>query len=346
MGTVLDEKELDTLVSTVQMNKNMLPAEFINEMDQLKGKTLTRTLKTGNNFTPGDIGADQYDKLPEGMVKVSLKMDGVRSVQGFVKPGDHVDIVLTENLPNGRTKAGYILRNMLLVAVDTTSLRTDRRDGQQQVSSVSLAATSTESLILMAAQRRGEVSLTLRDKDAKPDHKDDQLSPVTVLPGFDKPDSAQPTPEVQETKVKVWVAKKAVPLNLELTEESLKEYFEQKEVHESDAPVKRVDKAENFFKQFVVKELDESQSLTQGCLSENRKEDKAPAVVQAPPKPQVETYEMWIEGRRVVYLKQKDGSWRASDLVEQDSAASTEEAPKKEAPKKDSKPVEPREPVA
>ena len=109
-----------------QVPGGSLPPDVVVKYDDLKGKILNRTLKTNNFFSQGDVVADGGMKLPDGMYKYAVKTDGVQAVAGFVQPGDHVDVRVTETQQSGKVKAGFILRDVLVMAVDTREMRTPK----------------------------------------------------------------------------------------------------------------------------------------------------------------------------------------------------------------------------
>jgi pilus assembly protein CpaB len=98
-----------------------------------------------------------------GKVAVTVPVDNVRGVAGFIQPNDRVDVVLirTEGAANGQGYSDLILQNMKVLAIDQIA-------GQQVEQAsivakvVTLEATREEAQKLVLAQNIGRLSLILR----------------------------------------------------------------------------------------------------------------------------------------------------------------------------------------
>lgn len=100
--------------------------------------------------------------IGEGKIAVTIRVDDVRGVAGFIMPGDHVDVALTRT--DNNTHEGYvdtILQNMKVMAIDQISK--ERQDAAQVAKSVTLEATAIEAEKLRLASEVGIISLTLRN---------------------------------------------------------------------------------------------------------------------------------------------------------------------------------------
>src|SRR5262245_37562968 len=64
--TKLDEKELDHLLQWADMPKSLAPPDAATDLEQVKGKTLNRTLKQGNALSVTDLGDIKKLILPDG----------------------------------------------------------------------------------------------------------------------------------------------------------------------------------------------------------------------------------------------------------------------------------------
>lgn len=102
--------------------------------------------------------------IAEGKTAVTIRVDDVRGVAGFVMPGDHVDVSLTRT--DLATHEGYvdtILRNMKVLAID--QITKEHQDTAQVAKSVTLEATAVEAEKLRLAGEVGTISLTLRNAE-------------------------------------------------------------------------------------------------------------------------------------------------------------------------------------
>ena len=97
--------------------------------------------------------------LPPGMRAVSIQIDAVSGVSGFIAPGDRVDIVLTRSLDNEMTSQ-IVLQNVVIIAIDQKS---DTEAASPRLGRTATVAVSPDdALILRTAQSAGKLSLFLR----------------------------------------------------------------------------------------------------------------------------------------------------------------------------------------
>jgi len=103
--------------------------------------------------------------LPEGMRAVSIPVDAVNGVAGFVLPGTMVDVLLTRGIEGeGATsddlRSDLLLQNVQVLAVDQLA---NDKEGKPKVSrTATLAVTPYDAQRLSIARKLGTLSLTLR----------------------------------------------------------------------------------------------------------------------------------------------------------------------------------------
>jgi pilus assembly protein CpaB len=112
--------------------------------------------------------------LGKGRRAVSISVDVVSSVSGFVAPGDRVDILLTRKL-EGKLVSSVILQDITIIAVDqrSNSEAMSPRVGR----TVTVEVDTVQAQKLALAQRIGSLSLTLRGIG---ETTDGDLEPVTA----------------------------------------------------------------------------------------------------------------------------------------------------------------------
>ena len=101
--------------------------------------------------------------IDEGMRAVTVRVDDVRGVAGFILPGDRVDVVLirTEAVATGQSYSELILQNVKVLAVDQLA-------GQQPekatvlAKAVTLELTADQAQKVLLATNIGRLSLILR----------------------------------------------------------------------------------------------------------------------------------------------------------------------------------------
>ncbi len=131
--------------------------------------------------------------LGAGMRAVSISIDAVSGVAGFVAAGDRVDILLTRT-QEGRLVSSVILQDITIIAVDQSANSETVRARLGRTVTVEVDTVQAQKLAL--ARQVGKLSLTLRGIG---ETNDEVLKPVTVdsLSDFQRPD------ERPEFKVRV-----------------------------------------------------------------------------------------------------------------------------------------------
>ena len=95
-----------------------------------------------------------------GMKAVTIRVNDVEGVGGFVLPGDRVDVVLTRQLDKGSATTEVVLQNARVLAVDQTA---DERAAKATVAkSVTLEVSTVEAQKVWLASSVGNLSLLLR----------------------------------------------------------------------------------------------------------------------------------------------------------------------------------------
>ncbi|MEI9428266.1 Flp pilus assembly protein CpaB [Mesorhizobium sp. Cs1299R1N3] len=106
--------------------------------------------------------------LGEGMKAVSIRVNDVLGVAGFVFPGDRVDVLLTRSVrtDDGADKSfvDVLLQGMKVLAVDQVA--DESKDSPTVVKSVTLEASTKDAQKLTLAAGAGQLSLALRQAAA------------------------------------------------------------------------------------------------------------------------------------------------------------------------------------
>ena len=124
---------------------------------------------------PGERGT-LSSLLKANMKAVTIRVNDVGGVAGFVLPGDHVDVVLTRPGDNKLSVNDVVLQDARVLAVD--QLADDTSDKPAVVKAVTLEVDETGGQKLSLASVVGTLSLLLRKAG---EVKDDQTRQVSVM---------------------------------------------------------------------------------------------------------------------------------------------------------------------
>jgi pilus assembly protein CpaB len=124
-----------------------------------KNELILKTKITG----PGQR-ASLSSLLEDGKRAVTVRVDDVRGVAGFVLPGDRVDVVLIRNVPgpNGTAEniSDVLLQHVKVLAVD--QLANDRQEAPTVAKAVTLEVDTDQAQKVLLATNVGKLSLILR----------------------------------------------------------------------------------------------------------------------------------------------------------------------------------------
>jgi pilus assembly protein CpaB len=140
--------KVDELVDRVAMG-NLVPEEPV-----LEGKLAARG--SGLGLSP---------IIPPGMRAVSVRVNDVISVSGFVLPGSRVDVMVT-GVPHGAGDQGPVTRTVLSnlqVLSAGKNLQPDGKGQPDNVAVVTLLVTPEQAELLMLASSEGKIQLALRN---------------------------------------------------------------------------------------------------------------------------------------------------------------------------------------
>jgi pilus assembly protein CpaB len=125
-----------------------------------------------SNVSGKDGRATLAALLPDGMRAVSVPINAVNGVAGFVLPGTMVDVMLTRKIAGDGAgsedlRADIILQNVQVLAVD--QLANDKEGNPKVSATATLAVTLYDAQRLSIATKVGTLSLALRKVEAPAD---------------------------------------------------------------------------------------------------------------------------------------------------------------------------------
>jgi pilus assembly protein CpaB len=98
--------------------------------------------------------------LADGMRAMTIRVNDVEGVAGFVLPGDRVDVALTRQKDKDKATTDVVLQNTRVLAIDQTA--DDRNDKPSVVKAVTLEVDTVSAQKLALAASVGALSLMLR----------------------------------------------------------------------------------------------------------------------------------------------------------------------------------------
>jgi len=113
---------------------------------------------------PKEGGAGLPPSIPAGMRAMSIKVNDVISVAGFVTQGTHVDVLVVVKPGNQDSIARVVVTNLQVLAAGTQIDQEAARAGKAvQATTVTLLVTPHDAERIALAQTEGQIMLALRN---------------------------------------------------------------------------------------------------------------------------------------------------------------------------------------
>jgi pilus assembly protein CpaB len=145
-----------------------LPAGVFSKKAQVAGRGVILPISKGEFILPSKLAAENAGAglpamIPPGMRAISVRVNDVVSVAGFVQPGTRVDILLTGNAANGgERQTTTVLENVAVIAVGK-SLLERLGVGDQSAPVITLLVSPDDAQKLALAGQGGHIQLALRN---------------------------------------------------------------------------------------------------------------------------------------------------------------------------------------
>jgi pilus assembly protein CpaB len=153
-------------------SRNTVPGAF-SDVQSVINRGVIATLAENEPVTSYKVAGPEAGSglppvIPQGMRAVSVRVNEVVGVAGFVMPGTHVDVIVTVSNDGSGAQAGAMARtvvsNVLVLTAGTRYDRQDPKNTQPQPSSVvTLAVIPEDGERIALASQQGAISLALRN---------------------------------------------------------------------------------------------------------------------------------------------------------------------------------------
>jgi pilus assembly protein CpaB len=151
----------------LQLPPHAVPKGSFTSIEKVAGRISTQPIYEGEIILPGRVaehlgGSALAAVLEPGMRAITVRVDDVAGVAGFLLPGNRVDVVSSKRHGGNREiTSKTILRHIEVLAVDQNA--SQERDGPVIVRAVTLSVTPPQAEKLFEATQEGRVQLTLRN---------------------------------------------------------------------------------------------------------------------------------------------------------------------------------------
>jgi pilus assembly protein CpaB len=195
-GTSGEDAKNGEMIKPVEVPQKNLVQGTIRRVDQLNERYAAVDIVKGEQLLVSrwvgaeDVGGRRLLQIPEDHQAVSIGVDLIRQVAGFVTPGDKVSMVVT--MPRkGVDTTQFLLQNVQVLAVGATALtrssqgsggRVNQGKGSQNLTAVTLAIKKGDVENVVHAAVDGDIYLTLMPPNAQPAGRSNGVTEGNVIP--------------------------------------------------------------------------------------------------------------------------------------------------------------------
>jgi pilus assembly protein CpaB len=163
LGRVLEEADLQI----VEWPAGAVPAGFAGSKEEVIGRSLISNVELNEAILPGKL-ADSgllgiIPLIPEGMRAVSVAVNQVVGVAGFVTPQTKVDVILIMTPPGSEDPASKVILQNVQALAAGEEIRESEDGTPVTVQVVTLLVSPAEAEKLALADSQGEIRLALRN---------------------------------------------------------------------------------------------------------------------------------------------------------------------------------------
>ncbi len=167
VGTIIQEQHL----KTIEWSGGALPLGYIGNPQDVVGRGLVATLQENEPILESKLAAKGAGGglpviITDGMRGLTMRVNEVSGVSGFVTPNTRVDVLLTmedKNNTGGEPATRIIMQDMKVLAAGQ-SLQPDKEGKPQSVPVVTFLVTPEQAETLALASQQGSIQLALRNQ--------------------------------------------------------------------------------------------------------------------------------------------------------------------------------------
>ncbi len=165
MGTAVSKNDVKL---AAWPSRTPVPGSF-SSIDQVVNRGLIAEVNenepiTESRLAPLAAGAGLPPAIPPGMRAISIRVNDVIGVAGFVVPGTRVDVVVTARQDNNETMTRVVVSNLQVLTAGTRYDAEEAREGKPiPTTVVTLLVTPQDAERIALASNQGTITLALRN---------------------------------------------------------------------------------------------------------------------------------------------------------------------------------------
>ena len=158
------------MVKSVTWPRELIPPKAAGSPIQLEGRITNAPVSAGEpilltRLAPKGTSAGLAGLLTDGKRALSVRVDDVSGVAGFIHPGDHVDVLMEMAKPGSAEHFSRIILQNIVVLSAGQSWEQSRDEKPAVVNTVTLVLNTEQAEILNLASTQGKIRLALRNRN-------------------------------------------------------------------------------------------------------------------------------------------------------------------------------------
>lgn len=161
-----------TLVKQVAWPQELVPQGAPASLEAVKDRVVIVPLSKGepilmSKLAPEGTAAGLGGLLNDGKRAITVRVDDVSGNAGFIRPGDHVDVLMSMQVPSNTDQhySKVILQNIVVLSSGQIWEQQQQDQKPVVVKTVTLEVTPDEGEILNLASNQGKIRLALRSRN-------------------------------------------------------------------------------------------------------------------------------------------------------------------------------------
>jgi pilus assembly protein CpaB len=160
------------LIKTVTWPLKVIPPKSASSMREVEGRVAMVPIPQGNPvlfsmLAPEGTAAGLSGILPDGKRALTVKVDEVAGVAGFIHPGDHVDVLVDLPIKEATDHFSKTILHDILVLTTGQIWQQKGENKPVVVNTVTLEVSPQEAEVLNLASNEGKIRLALRNRNNK-----------------------------------------------------------------------------------------------------------------------------------------------------------------------------------
>ncbi len=158
------------MVKSATWPRELIPRKAAGAPAQLEGRIINAPASAGEpilltRLAPEGASAGLAGLLTEGKRALSVRVDDVSGVAGFIHPGDHVDILMEMVKPGSSDHFCKIILQNIVVLSAGQSWEPGLDEKPAVVNTVTLVLSTEQAEIMNLASNQGKIRLALRNRN-------------------------------------------------------------------------------------------------------------------------------------------------------------------------------------